>query len=125
MNPYEPPAEGAEEGIARGSEPWSISTRLKVFFGFVFTSLFLTFGFFHTFFVLSWGDAKPLGTEIAHRFIITSIGIGLPLQCLFSAIAFNRKMVFAMIVCNCVVLALQLYCVNELIKAVVAGPNVR
>ena len=122
MNPYAPPAEGATAGIAKRSEQWSIRTRLKLFFGFALTSMFLTFGFFHAFFVLCLGELEPFGFEIAHRYIITFVGIGLPIQCLFSAIAFNRRVGMAMIVCNCVVLAPQLFGVYELIRAVASGP---
>ena len=122
MNPYASPTQGSAAGNAKLIERWSIRTRLKLFFGFAFTSLFLTFGFFHAFFVLCLGDPQPFGTEIAHRYITICIGIGLPIQCLFSAFAFNRSLAWAMGVCNCVVLSVQLFYVYELIKAVAAGP---
>lgn len=122
MNPYAPPTEEAMLGIASRSVRWHVRTRLKLFVGFAITSLILTFGFFHGFFVLFWGDLQPFGFDIAHRYMITFVGIGLPIQCLFSAVAFNRRMGWVMAVCNCVVLAPQLYCVYELIRAVASGP---
>ena len=122
MNPYAPPAEGSTTGIAERGDRWPIQTRLRLFVGFAFASLILNFGFFHAPFIIYGGDLQPFGFEIAHRYIFTFVGIGLPVQCLFSAIAFNRRMAWAMLVCDCVVLAMQLFFVYELIRAVAAGP---
>ncbi len=122
MNPYAPPAEGAIPGIAKRGTRWPIRTRLKLFVGFAITSLLLNFGFFHAPFVLFGGDLTPFGFEIAHRYLFTWIGIGLLPQCLFSAISINRRMAWVMVLCNGVILALQLFFVYELFLAVAAGP---
>ena len=82
----------------------------------------LTLGFFHAFFIVCFGDTEPLGTEIAHRYIIAIVGIGLPIQCLLSAIALNRRLGWVTVGFNCVILGVQLFYVFELIKAVASGP---
>lgn len=122
MNPYSPPAESSVEGTVKRGDRWSFLKRLRLFIGLVTTSLLLTFGFFHAFFLLCLGDPQPFGTDIAHLHMISIVGLGLPIQCILAAIAFNRKWGWAMALCNCVILAAQLYYVFGLIKAVAAGP---
>ena len=67
MNPYAPPAEGSTADIAKRAQQWSIRTRLKLFVGFAITSIFLTFGFFHGFVVLCWGDLQGAHVQVPSR----------------------------------------------------------
>jgi hypothetical protein len=122
MNPYTPPAGEPSFGTSKPVIRWPLRKRLRLFIGFAFTSLVLTFGLFHAFFIVYLGDPEPLGTDVAHRYIMAIIGIGLPIQCLLSAFAFSRRLGWTMVICNCFVLGVQLLCVYGIIQAVLSGP---
>ena len=122
MNPYTPTARDPSLGTSNSVHRWPLRTRLRLFIGFALASLVLTFGFFHAFLTVYLRNPAPLGTEVAHRYIMAIIGIGLLVQCLLSAFAFSRRLGWTMIMCNCFVLGVQLLCVYGIIQAVLSGP---
>jgi hypothetical protein len=121
LNPY---ATNSSVSSSHSIQParWSIRTRLKLLAGFVATSVLLTFGGFHAFFLICFRVLQPIGYDIAYRYIGLAVAVGFFVQCMLTAFAFNRRAASAMVAFNAIVVAWQLLNVCSLIKAVAIGP---
>lgn len=122
MKPYSPPAGDSSPGTLEPGFRWALRTRLKLFIRFACASLVLTFGLFHAFFIICFGDPEPLGTQVVHRYLMAIIGLGLPIQVLLSAFALSHRLGWTMVIGNYFVLGLQFVCVCGIILAVLSGP---